>query len=387
MVKKGTQSWRQWVLFLLVSIATLAIASYFAAPWAVNSMMVAPRLKQQSESEHKLLPSLLADQKSLQSTYLNAGSGHKRDAGIDLNKKIAWRGSTEPGPRQPLELPQAVLDTLKSWKSSWLEHSGDTALNQIDTSWMNTLSAYDHWDIHRDCSGCVNSEVRTRGLADHLVPDYGQLLAWAKVRLLKGLQASDIANAASEVRQLARLVMSQESLVSAMTATAMYRLERLAFDFAAGKKLVIDPSWKPLTIRELDNAKRACWATGTMFSGLRSTETIKRVYQAKGPVFCKCAGLAEGLASGSLLGSALRRAVDAKKERVMTLIADQAKECRLNPWRAEWKRQQFSRSVDTSFPVDKLPLRFKKLVGAVLIAVGTPDPWYFYQPEPKHPPP
>ncbi len=369
-----------WLRVVLCTFV-IAVAIYFAIPPVHYRLYIKPGKDQKLRDSQTFISKYIADQKYISSTYLPTSAGTKRDAGLFLNNKIPWLdyGANE-AVQKPLSLSPTLLANLKEWKGRWPQMASSVPWQQLDFSWMGSLQEYDHWDIHKECQGCVHSEIRTRGFLRYLAPDFKHLMGWTRLRLLHGLQTKDVLRASADVRQLAHLIMSQESLVSAMVAQLIFKQERVAYDHAMQNNMPVDPRWHPLNLEELERAKRVCLTTGAMFNAQTPNQVLLQVFAADAKYYCKCVGLAEGIFTGAILGSSLRAVVDRKKERVMTNIVGSARDCRLKPWRTEWKRVEFVGSKDVELSINQLPWPLQKMWGDILTSYA-PDPWLLYKSE------
>ncbi len=164
------------------------------------------------------------DEKLLSKNSLYSANSHgKADAGPFLNAQVGWSGAEESYGK--LALPIEVTDLLKT--SDWYSKAKiDWEQTKIDIDWMKKLHEFDHWsyDLHPPHFGPDADYV----LVMSPLPNYSQLTQWAKIRLLKGRDDHDMKNAVRDVEQLARLIMSTDNLVAAMTATAIQGIVGIA---------------------------------------------------------------------------------------------------------------------------------------------------------------
>jgi len=382
----GRRSRVRRVLTLAVFIViTVGAALYFLPPTIFYWLFVEPDLAQRASEDHKFLPRLLSDHAEISQTYLPVEFGSKEDAGPYLNPLVAWTGGEGRTPLAQLELPDPLLSMLKEGeKGAWIDRGNSIPWKQLDFTWMQRLSDFDYWDIHKSCVGCVSSEIERLGPSAYRAPAYKHLQGWAKLRLIKGVKEGDIKTGVKEVRDLARLVMSNETLASAMVAQGIYFMERAAFDYAKAHDMNLIGEWHPLDWDTLTKTKRACWATGTLFNLGRSGEAIRSIYDSKQPLYCKCAGMSEGMARGILVGSTLRHAAAPEHNKLMSTIIADAKGCRLTPLRSMWHRPNLDVSDDPESEINMnaalaaLPHSYRKAIGGILIAVGALDSWKEY---------
>ncbi len=91
------------------------------------------------------------------------------------------------------------------------------------------------------------------------LPNFGHLIDLAKARLLRGLAEKRPREALTDVRQLARLVYSTETLLGSMVAISILRMEREAFEAAVAGRLLRPADWQPLSEELLVRAKRGLY--------------------------------------------------------------------------------------------------------------------------------
>lgn len=228
--------------------------------------------------------------------------GTAHDAGPWLNPRIDWSSGTaaleaykktHPTPSPSLEVPAklrtiALIDELKKPKP-------DPDVLAADTSWMRGLAEFDHWDWERDSPSEIDGSL---GLAMPL-PGFSQLIAWSRVRLLQGAASDDPRPAAREVRQLARLAYSTETIIGVQIAVALLGMERTTYDAVrAAKGAAAVEGWALPSADVERRLKRVAWGVAALMNPMAPQEEAKPVLAA--PVtppagFGQCAGLGEGL--------------------------------------------------------------------------------------------
>ena len=126
-----------------------------------------------------------------------------------------------------------------------------------DLSILKQLMAYDHWEAGRLPSDDATQD-NVRGAYDAYLRDVPHkaylstlqpapnplaLVDLAKFRLLQGLRTGDVLPALQEVRHLARLIHSDETVIHTVMAIAILRFERRAFEAATDRGLLASTDW------------------------------------------------------------------------------------------------------------------------------------------------
>jgi hypothetical protein len=328
--------------------------------------------------------------------------GRSANAGTFLNPRVTWRGwpaavsayrATVPADVTPITIPPDVVMRLRG--KGWEEAVEGTLAQDVDVGWLQGLSRFDHWDLDAE------SPVSAMPWPDPVrapVPDYGLLLAAARVRVLQGLRNGTPSRAATELRHLARLLDSTETLVGTTMAVQVLRVESRAHALAASRGIPADPSWRPLDPKELDRLQRLAQAA-MAYASLLAPPTHWSALDTL-PVG-RCAALSEGLwfalVFEPLLGDRLRDRYQALER---SLEASQGR-CRLTLLRRAWrlsraeKAELFRRNICGAGPDQEQTAQdpggcpsawvsthvpwIKEKVGMVLAAVAMPDPFGPYQ--------
>lgn len=371
------------ILLPVSIIATLLILlTYLLLPNILFRRYIKPTLNHLSTQDAKFFPKLKADQASFAGSYLTLKSSASSDAGPFLNPRVSWNG---PHAKEPLlkdlHLAADLTAEIDAWKDTWMEHADDKRLVTLDFSWMRNLHRFDHWDIHKTCTGCIDSGIETLDVFSYRVPNYKNLRHWAKLRLLKGLKDKDLWQAARDVRQLARLLVSQEVLISAIASQGFYKLELSIFDFAKKQRLTTPAEWQPLSKETLDKSFRVCATVSRLFTPLGSQEVFDAIFKSKEHFYCKCNGMAEGMTLGILLGAKARKVYPTRFSS-LTAVIEQTPECRLTKLRSMWQRQAPNVPEGYESEITRyqwLPRRFQAIAYGVIAVNFAGNPWGKYE--------
>ncbi|MCA2978105.1 MAG: hypothetical protein INH41_05255 [Myxococcaceae bacterium] len=152
----------------------------------------------------------------------------KRDAALFLNGRVDWETTpSNPGGQVgTLHLPDALLARVKP-DDAWLT-VGEAELAGLDFGWMGQLHEFDHWSL----TAVGPLQDRDHSYVSAPLPNYLQLMPWAKLRLARGLADGDLERASRDVRQLGTLIATNGSLISEMIRNRLYALERTAWERA-----------------------------------------------------------------------------------------------------------------------------------------------------------
>ena len=88
------------------------------------------------------------------------------------------------------------------------------------------------------------------------MPSFPHLVGWAKLRMLKGLRDGNPAAAGAELRELARLLLSTETVLGAVVSGPVLRAERRAYEHALAAGMAVG-EWAPLAAADTDALTRA----------------------------------------------------------------------------------------------------------------------------------
>ncbi len=141
-----------------------------------------------------------------------------RDAAMFFAGRADW----EEGRIGALHLPSSLVERMGAPPRNWRTFT-EADYASLDFGWMRELLQYDHWSL--TAAGPLKDGAFTNFLEAPL-PWFVTLQQWVKLRLVKGRQEGDLAQASLEVRYLADLCASTGSFVGEMIRAAMYGIER-----------------------------------------------------------------------------------------------------------------------------------------------------------------
>lgn len=239
----------------------------------------------------------LTDQKRLVSLNLTPLKHGTRDAGEVLNRWIYLKGgaSLKVGSEEAYAPDEeAYAPDEEAW---WMDSAVVGSLNcahkppkfigcmelvpEGDLNFMASLLAYDSWDL--TSSGAWGRYRKAHPLEppwSKAIPNYASLQIIAKLRLIHGLKTKNMLPALSEVRQLARLTLSNESLIGTMVAINIFRFEREAYEEALARKLISSQTWTPLSYDDELIFLHVLWTMRNLYSGLGPPDALARLQTA-----------------------------------------------------------------------------------------------------------
>jgi hypothetical protein len=263
------------------------------------------------------------------------GSQGKSDASAYLNPLLSWeRSDSWPGSKGRLELPQELLKKLNSDSKFWNIRL-DWGSIQLDWSWWKQLEQFDHWNFDRTGPAYGGNENYLILAAP--IPNYVSLRDWSKLRLLQGRETGKVLDALKDVRHLAELIMTNETLVSTMVAISLLGLET-AFVESFDEKSRARLQWQPISRDVLQRAKRYYWSQPAFADMRLSAETFNRF--SKMPVGI-CQRVHEHLYYTISLRRLLRTDWQEGLRRTEQLIEETAQNCRSGYLREKWKDTSF----------------------------------------------
>lgn len=190
---------------------------------------------------------ILEDREILAKHDLFFPSNGTKDAGPYLNPMVHWQIG-EIHHQGSLTLPEFVH---KEMKDDWVTKKPLFNKMGLKFAWMKELLKFDVW------SPDENSPVYPPG-KKYLtyafpVPNYKDLVTWAKLRYLYGKETGDVQNALKEVRHLMRLIWTNDYLISSMTVVSMLKIENQFEEILTPKEM---GDWKFISVDDVMRAKR-----------------------------------------------------------------------------------------------------------------------------------
>lgn len=316
---------------IVVGVVVLAVGGVMLSAKLIQADLQSERAARSPPSA-KAREAYLKDQRDFADHWLFRAAGDG-DASKVLAARISWRGLEAPGPKVDSGVPERLADELREWGASFASHAEDADLSGADLTWMAELPRFGYWDLE-----APGSPLATRRFdwAAAPLPDFLQVITVARARLLQGLQQpATLPAALGEVRALARLSATTETLIGVAVGASLVKLEAAAVAQARRNGLApeVEAALAPLTPiatdEEAERMKRAVMAARAFFTVDPEEPTL-----ADEVKLGRCAGLGEGLAGALLLRRYLEPEYGPRYARLTTLLDSSS--CRLRGLRRAW---------------------------------------------------
>lgn len=270
----------------------------------------------------------LADRKLIENYEIFRGSKGLKDAGPYLNPLVRWDNQ---GPSK-LQLPKDLSEKLKD--KDWVAFEPDFKTLKLDFTWMEKLSEFDHW------AADLNNQYITisdRPLLQEIpFPGYMELTNWAKLRLIHGRKTQTMVKALEEVRQLTRLIFTNDYLVSSTVAVAILRHEG---NFVQNYNPKIFGAWKTIPDEALVAAKRYFWGISEMVDPRLSNEVYERF---SGADVGKCQMISEGMMKNLIVRDHLKMTYPGAIKRFNETVKNSLNLCRKSLVHMMWEDPEWT---------------------------------------------
>lgn len=181
---------------------------------------------------------------------------------------------------------------------NWLKARDFPEIDRIDLSWMQELFRYDHWDPFATniFKSWYSNEPEPTWI-DAPMPNFLALLAYSKLRLMRAVSSGEMESGLREVRHLAKLAYSTETLIGTAVAVRILRYERDAHLYATDHDLAVN--WSSESHEGLERALNTAFAFASFAGVATSPDLLVRVVGDTELQFGRCAGITEGVLRAS----------------------------------------------------------------------------------------
>lgn len=277
-------------------------------------------------------PYFIADRAALAANPFFVGIGNKRDAGEFLNERNGWSSERwEPfelaslDGAEPLVLPADVHAAFAGGRI----FDAEVDLIAHDPSWLSKLHAYDHW--------ALDEAMAARAKPDDEMwspmPGFTDFTTWAKVRLLAGWRENDMVSASADVQQLARLLVSTETLIGTMVASGVLLNERRMHDDLVAAGFAVPAEWQPMTYDDYWRIRRVARSS---FSYVNPGTPSQYQDILDGTAPLDCLAIHEGVASAWATGALGRSTYPSGYCALDRLVEETRGVCRFSVYRKKW---------------------------------------------------
>lgn len=305
---------------LAFSILALVPLIVLAAGLLVQEIAFRGPLKSRVEAHqsemNRDLSTFLEDQEALSRIDVIRTNNGGRDAGPFLNPIVRWYAGMPEGARylagknnSPISIPNGAAAQL----SGNLYKLFDASSQQFDYAsfsldWMKEALAYDYWEIH-EAPPIREMFDRARSRKIHMLnyltltplPELKDIVLLSKVRLIKGMKERNLLPALREVRHLAKLCYSTETLHGALFAVVLLGVERVGYEYAVAHQVLKGGDWMPLSPDLYKRLKRAVLGASGYFSPITTIDLFRKTYGSGKVIVGNCAGIREGTTWFSLI--------------------------------------------------------------------------------------
>ena len=279
-------SWRPQLLLVAMIFVAVAVGL------VVYSRRGESRAKAARFTERDLR-CLIEDHRLLREAGIFSPGARTADAGRVLNPLIGVDGS-----------PPVAGDLVPDWvgeapstraqRETWLSDP-DTAPDG-DFSFLGQLSGFDHLDTRSSGAfGRAWSESADPFLPSAGAPDITVVADASRLRLAQGLRRGDLLDALGEVRHLARMIASDETIGTLGFAQVVLDTEREAYDAGVRSGVITPDQWTPVSAETTGRMRRAMVGTVDLLLGRGPSDAWSELQAAGGVAYGECAYLGAGL--------------------------------------------------------------------------------------------
>ena len=272
----------RWGLYLSVVAITLFALGVgglnFLYRWRVK-----PGLDVQIELQNRYRPLYEEDVAFLarNASELSLGaSGGTTDAGPFLNPKVLWSPTQDHSAKAIVD--QATRVALLRTGGDWILQIAKGRHPKVDLSFFGELAKYDYWDIEKDSQISALIEKKVFVPPSHLpIPDTGDLVAAAKLRLIAGGLDNDFMPALRDARILGRLLMTTENSQLIIAGLLILDFERRAYRYYVDNLKMPQTTWTPIDANVTRRARRAVLATRAYLRLWTPTKSLQDLFLEK----------------------------------------------------------------------------------------------------------
>ncbi|MFL5784829.1 MAG: hypothetical protein ACJ76H_09485 [Bacteriovoracaceae bacterium] len=242
------------------------------------------------------------------------------------------KGTADAGPYlNPLLTTLAISKDLQRelQNRNWVAFEPDFKKLALDFSWMKELHKYDYWAP--DFNNPAIDPKKHPNISSLPLPEYSHLISWARLRLMHGRQTRDMKNALADVRQLARLIYTNDYLVSSMVAITILGSEG---KYLQNYNPKIWEGWKIIPQETLEAARRYHWGIAEVVDPRISDETYERL---TGGNVGKCQMISEGMLKNLIVRDELAKVYPREVQRFGETVKNSLEICRKSIVHLMWE--------------------------------------------------
>lgn len=225
-----------------------------------------PKIESSYKEMASHFPKILDDLRELDNSPIFMDYKPTKNAQNLISKHISWRSDAieSPSPQSYSGLIE-LFEKYPKWHSDMIQLKGlqnDPNTYKINTSWMNDLVNYSHWDfsshpkfkeIFLQASN-LNGMDRMNILASTPFPSLIEFRQWGPVFFLQKYRLSRHMEGLQIFRKMAQLAYSTHTLTGSMVAVAMLKDEHFF------SRNLNTPNWNLVPSARIQTFTRVSWA-------------------------------------------------------------------------------------------------------------------------------
>ena len=297
---------------------------------------VKPHLERDRSAQERHFQSYLEDIQFLsRAEILAVTKTREANAGLFLNSRVYWSPPVDGFPATP-KVAKTLSETLFRFRGDWMRKYERAKHMRVDLSIFSDLSRFDHWDLEEDSP--ISKLTRDREFVPPPqlpIPETSDLLSLVKLRLMNGALNGDFLKALSDVRHLARLMLSTENTQLVLAGLAALDYERYAYRFYVEERGMAAKGWIPVDRNITRRAHRATLATRSYLHLWTDGTKLESIYLGPLTPVGFCAAANEAFPLEYALRSRLEprwpmeMALNREYNRLDRIFARARRECRL----------------------------------------------------------
>ena len=369
----------------LLFLITIVLAAIRLPGVEVKKYKLDYEVQSPEEKILKYQDKFLEDRAIMEKYDIFRGSKGDKDAGPFLNPLLNFDGT----PRAPakLTIPKELEKELSG--KDWPAFEPDFKTLNLDFSWMKELHKYDHWSP--DLNNPLIDPSKHPNISSLPLPNYRDLIGWAKLRWIHGRLTKDMIPALKDVRQLARLMYTNDYLVSSMVVVSLLRSEG---KYIQGYNKKISDGWTVIPDEDLARARKYLWAISEVVDPRLSNETYERLTNTN---VGQCQMISEGMLKNLVIRDELKKEYPGEIKRFDETVKTSLKTCRKSLVHMMWEDPTWTilgsqvsyaesfvkpeNESDLKWKFLQLLPRMREIYTYYMLTIATPD--YFRQYEEK----
>jgi hypothetical protein len=204
----------------------------------------------------------------------------QKDAGPYLNPRVIWTPDQSGQEQFATRLAPELEEEILRYRNDWLRHHSRLLRNrQVDLSWFNELSKFDYWDLESNSPQGKLIDERIYASPEQIpIPDSIELITLAKLRLAVGADENKPLLALQQVRQLAQLLLTTESIHMYTLALGILDVERRGYQYFLDTEMMKEDDWEVIPRNITRRASRALWAARGYFHVWTDPNLLERIF-------------------------------------------------------------------------------------------------------------